>query len=176
MKFLTDLRLLLTGIWLGAAVFFIAVAQSAFTVLPERDMAGSMVNRTLMLLNIGGIVVSVLVLLGSFVGTSGVSRVILWGERFLLLVVTAACVVGQFGIGLWMASLRAQIGGPIDDLPTNDPLRVQFHTLHEWSVWVLITGMVAGLLAFFLIANRRPRVRAMAPEPGVYDFSKEFKI
>ena len=47
MKFLTDIRLLLSSIWLGAALFFIAVAQSAFAVLAERELAGAVVNRTL---------------------------------------------------------------------------------------------------------------------------------
>ena len=41
MKFVSDVRLLLLGVWLGAAVFFIAVAQSAFAVLPQRELAGA---------------------------------------------------------------------------------------------------------------------------------------
>ena len=32
MKFVSDIRLLLTGLWLGASVFFIGVAQAAFSV------------------------------------------------------------------------------------------------------------------------------------------------
>ena len=40
MKFVSDVRLLLLCIWLGAAVFFIGVAQSAFAVLGEqRELA-----------------------------------------------------------------------------------------------------------------------------------------
>ena len=42
MKFLSDVRLLLLGLWLGAAVYFIAVAQSAFAVLPSRELAGAL--------------------------------------------------------------------------------------------------------------------------------------
>ena len=51
MKFLVNVRLLLVALWLGAAVFFIAVAQSSFAVLPSRELAGSVVSRTLMVLN-----------------------------------------------------------------------------------------------------------------------------
>ena len=47
MKFFSDIRLLFLAIWLGAAVFFIGVAQSSFAVLPTRELAGSVVNRTL---------------------------------------------------------------------------------------------------------------------------------
>jgi len=45
MKFFSDIRLLILAIWLGAAVFFIGVAQSSFAVLPERELAGTVVNR-----------------------------------------------------------------------------------------------------------------------------------
>jgi hypothetical protein len=55
MKFLSDIRLLLVAIWLGAALLFIAVAQSAFAVLPQREMAGLVVGRTLAILNFSGI-------------------------------------------------------------------------------------------------------------------------
>ena len=44
MKFLNDIRLLLLGLWLGGSVFFIAVAQVAFSILPERELAGAIVG------------------------------------------------------------------------------------------------------------------------------------
>jgi hypothetical protein len=109
--------------------------------------------------------------------TSRISKLWLWVERFLLLVIAAACAVGQFVIGLWLASVRAQIGKPIDDVPLDDPLRVQFNMLHEYSVWVLFAGMVAALIAFFIIANRKfSSASATAEKDNVYDFSKEFKV
>src|SRR5690606_19124043 len=51
MKFLNDIRLLLLGLWLGASVFFIAVAQVAFMVLPQRESAGAVVGGSLSILN-----------------------------------------------------------------------------------------------------------------------------
>ena len=47
------------------------------------------------------------------------------------------------------------MGRPIDEIAADDPLRIQFNPLHEWSVWVLFTGMTAALLAFFIISNRK---------------------
>jgi hypothetical protein len=48
MNLLSDIRILLLGLWLGAACFFsFAVAPSAFGVLPSRELAGLVVNRTL---------------------------------------------------------------------------------------------------------------------------------
>ena len=177
MKFFSDIRLLILAVWLGAAVFFIAVAQSAFAVLPQRELAGAIVSRTLMILNIAGLGAAVILLLTSFLGSSRVSQLWLWVERFLLLALGVACAIGQFVIGIWLSSLRAQMGRPIDEVAADDPLRVQFNTLHEYSVWVLTAAMIAGLIAFFIIANRKfNRPKPGSTEPDVYDFSKEFKI
>ena len=174
MKFISDIRLLLLGLWLGAAVFFIAVAQSAFAVLPQRELAGAVVNRTLMVLNYSGLGIGVILLLTSWIVRKEVSRFWIWIERFLLLVLVAACAVGEFVIGIWLAMVKAQIGKPIDEVAADDPLRIQFNNLHEWSVWVLFAGMVAALLAFFIVTNRK--FDKAKPPLGDFDFQKEFKI
>lgn len=175
MKFFSDIRLLILAIWLGAAVFFIGVAQSAFAVLPSRELAGSVVNRTLAILNYSGMVISLVMIATSLIATSRVNRLWLWFERFLLLVVAAACAVGQFVIGFWLSSIRLQLGRPIDDVAVDDPLRIQFNALHEYSVWVLFAGMIAALITFFVIANRKFGP-ARSAESNIYDFQKEFKI
>ena len=174
MKFISDVRLLLLSIWLGSAVFFIAVAQSAFAVLPQRDLAGAVVSRTLAILNFGGLAIAVVLILTSFVATRNFGRVSIWIERFLLLIVGAACAIGQFVIGFWLAMLRGQMGRPVDEVAADDPLRIQFNSLHQWSEWVLMAAMIAALIAFFIIANRKAVVPATTNDP--YDFSKEFKV
>jgi hypothetical protein len=174
MKFFSDIRLLLLAIWLGASVFFIGVAQTTFAVVPERELAGAVVGRSLSLLNYAGMVIAAILILTSLVGTASVSQVWLWVERFLLLLLGAACAVGQFVIGIWLASVRAQMGRPIDELAADDPLRLQFNMLHEYSVWIMFAGMAAALIAFFIIANRKFGA-APAERSDVYDFSKEFK-
>ena len=175
MKFLSDIRLLFIGTWLGAAFFFIAVAQSAFAVLPEREMAGLIVNRTLAILNYSGLAIAILMAAFSFAGQSGVNRILLWSERILLLIFAAACAIGQFVIGWWLLLLRSEMGKPIDQVAVDDPLRIQFNNLHEYSVWVLFSGMFAALIAFFVIANRKSGA-AKSSGAGIYDFQKEFKI
>ena len=154
MKFLVNVRLLLVALWLGAAVFFIAVAQSSFAVLPTRELAGSVVSRTLMVLNLSGLVLGAILLLTSFIKQPEINRFRVWAERFSLLILVAACAVGQFVIGLWLSFIRAQIGRPIDEVAADDPLKIQFNTLHQYSVWILMAGMIAALLAFFLIAQK----------------------
>lgn len=174
MKFFSDIRLLLLAIWLGAAVFFIGVAQTAFTVLPQRELAGAVVNQNLTILNFAGIGIAVILLLTSLFATSRISKFWLWIERFLLLFLASACAVGQFVLGIWLASLRSQMGKPIDEVVADDPLRIQFNMVHEYSVWVLFAAMVAALIAFFIVSNRKFHTIEPVKE-DVYDFSKEFK-
>ena len=175
MKFFSDIRLLLLAVWLGAAVFFIGVAQSAFAVLPERELAGLVVNRTLSILNYGGIVIAALLIVTSLISSKKVNQLWLWIERFLLLAVAAACAVEQFVIGFWLSSVRSQMGKPIDEVALDDPLRIQFNSLHQWSEWLLMAAMIAALIAFFIIANRKFNT-AKADSTDVYDFQKEFKV
>ena len=175
MKFLSDIRLLLLSIWLGAACFFIAVAQSAFAVLPAREMAGAVVNRTLSVLNYSGLGIAVVLLLSSLIASRNAGKFWVWAERFLLLLIAAACAVGQFVIGLMLLSIRAQMGKPIDEVAADDPLRIQFNNLHQYSEWVLLAGMGAALIAFFIIANRKfSAFNTAKTTTDPFDFSKEF--
>lgn len=158
MRFFTNIRLLLTAFWLGAAVFFIGVAQSAFGVLRAREivnaneLAGAIVNQTLAIVNYSGLIIGLILLASSFIGTKSLSRIGVWTERFLLFVLTASCAVGQFVIASWLYIVRLQLGKPIDEVGADDPLRMQFDALHKYSRWVLFAGMIAALLAFFVIS------------------------
>ena len=176
MKFLSDIRLLLVAIWLGGAFFFIAVAQSAFAVLPQREMAGLVVSRTLAILNFSGVALFVVLFFSSFISSKAANRYLVWAERFLLLVTAVTCAVGQFVFGFWIAMKRSEIGRPIDELAVDDPLRIQFNLLHEYSVWTLMIGMGAALLAYFVIANRNAGAKKKDPAAAPYNFEKEFKI
>lgn len=175
MKFFSQVRLLLAAIWLGAAIFFIFVAQSSFAVLPQRELAGLVVNRTLALVNYGGLAIAILMLLTSVLGQSITNKAWLWIERFLWLIVAAACAVGQFVIAFWLSLIRAEIGKPIDEIAVDDPLRIQFNAMHEYSVWLLMAAMAATLIAFFIAANRT-FIRKPADNVTEFDFQKEFKI
>lgn len=155
MKILSLIRLLLIGLWLGAACFFsFAVAQSAFAVLPSRELAGLVVSRTLAIVNYSGLIIGLILLLSSFIKQPETNRFRLLTERILLIIFTAACAVGQLVIGLWLSYVRSQIDRPIDELAIDDPLRITFNNLHQYSVWVLIAAMIAALAAFFLIGKQ----------------------
>ncbi len=175
MKFVSDIRLLLVSLWLGAAVFFIGVAQTAFAVLPERELAGAMVSRTLALVNYSGLAVSLFLLATTLIGQSQASRFWLWTERFLLLALASACAIGQFVIAWWLLLVRQEMGRPIDQVAPEDPMRIQFNMLHEYSVWVLAAGMGAALISFFIIANRQTG-KPKKDNVIDIDFNEQFKI
>ncbi|MEZ5346010.1 MAG: DUF4149 domain-containing protein [Pyrinomonadaceae bacterium] len=154
MKFIAKFELLLITLWLGAACFFtLGVAPSAFGVLPSRELAGGIVNRTLTILNFSGLIIGILLILSSFISRGETRQIWAWLQRLLLLIVAAACGVGQLIIGFYLNQLRFMIGKPIDELDAGDPLKLQFDTWHQYSVWALITAMIAAFLAFFIISR-----------------------
>ncbi len=155
MGLLSDFRILLLGLWLGAACFFsFAVPPSVFTVLPSRELAGAVVSRTLMIINYSGLIVGLILLASSYHSRQNVNRVRLRLEQGLLLFLAAACAFGQFVIGALLQNLRRQIGRPIDELAVDDSLRVAFNNLHGYSVTILMAAMVAAVIVFFLLVRR----------------------
>ncbi len=183
MKFVSNIRLLLIGLWLGAAIFFsFATAPSAFGVLENlqiansKSVAGEIVSRNLMIINLSGLAIGVILLATSFVGSALTSRFALWTERILLLVLTVACAVGQFVIALWLRFVKAEIGRPIDEVAIDDPLRIKFNNLHEYSVWVLIAAMIAAVIVFFIISGKSFASSAPKTVSKDFDFDKDFKI
>ncbi|MER3632649.1 MAG: hypothetical protein C4325_11225 [Blastocatellia bacterium] len=155
MKFITDLRLLLLGGWLGAAIFFVAIAQTAFALLPERELAGALVGRTLSLLNFAGLAVAFLVFVLSLANRARSGTILVWAERAMAILLAIACALGQFVTGILISSIRSQMGGrPIDEFAIDDPLRVRFNELHEYSTWILAIAMIAALVGFFAVSVR----------------------
>ncbi|REJ77446.1 MAG: DUF4149 domain-containing protein [Acidobacteria bacterium] len=176
-KILPKIELLLLGVWLGAACFFsFGVAPSAFAVLPSNEIAGNLVNRTLMIINVAGIAIGVILILTSLIPRGDEKKVWIWLQRVLLVILAAGCAVGQFVIGFWLAYLRVQMKGPIDELAANDPLRVQFNQLHQYSVWVLVAAMVASLLAFFVVSRSGGKPAKSKTSDGGFEMPDDLKF
>jgi hypothetical protein len=156
-----DVRLLLIALWLGGAVFFsAAVAPSVFSVLRARNVvyaneaAGTIVTRTLATLNTGGLIIALLLLASAFLFRQGVKRRAFLTETVSLVVLAIATGVGQWMIAARMLSLRAAMGRPIDDVAADNPLRISFNSLHEFSVAALGVAIIAAAVALLVIANR----------------------
>jgi Domain of unknown function (DUF4149) len=156
-----DVRLLLIALWLGGAVFFsAAVAPAAFSVLRSRNVpyaneaAGQIVTRTLALVNTGGFVIALLLLLSAFLFRKNATHRAFLVETLSLAVMAVATGVGQWIIAARMLALRAQMLRPIDDVAIDDPLRVSFNNLHGYSVAALGVAIIAAAVALLLIARR----------------------
>jgi hypothetical protein len=158
---LSSVRVLLIAVWLGAAVFFSgAVAPSVFAVLRSfqlpnaNEIAGTIVTRTLSIVNTGGFLIALVLLLSAFLFRRTVTRRALLAEVTSLLLIAVTTGLGQWVIAARMLMLRTSMGRPVDEVALNDPLRVAFNSLHGYSVGALSVGMIAGIIALLLIARR----------------------
>jgi hypothetical protein len=154
-RVLRDFRLLLIALWFGAAVYFsFAVAPSAFGVLTSREMAGSVVSRTLSIINVGGFIISLLLLATAFLFRELVSKRAFYSELALLGLVAVVTFVGEWVIAARLHALRGAMGRPVDEVALTDPLRVAFNSLHGYSVMALSLGMIAAVIVLLLVARR----------------------
>jgi hypothetical protein len=153
-------RLVLLTLWLGAAIFFSAVvAPSVFTVvrsfaLPNaNEIAGTIVTRTLSVVNISGFLIGVFLLLTLFARRSGPGRPALIVEFISLAIIVMATGLGHWLIAARMRALRAAMVLPIDQIQVDDPRRIAFNNLHGYSVSALGLAMIAALIAIVLIGR-----------------------
>ena len=162
--FLRTISLLLLGLWLGAAIFFsAAVAPSVFAVLRGAELpnaatlAGSVVNRLLAIINKGGFEIGLLLLVASFFATRGQKPVRRIAEMLSLAIMAIMTAIGHWVVGARLAALRAAMQLPIDQIAATDARRIEFDSLHRYSVAMLGVAIVAAIIAFVLMASRNGR-------------------
>jgi Domain of unknown function (DUF4149) len=148
----------LLALWLGAALFFSAVvAPAAFTVLRSfalpnaNEIAGTIVTRSLSVVNIAGFVIGLLLLASAFARRNSQGRMAFLVECTCLVVVILATALGHWLIAARMRALRAAMILPIDQIAAADPRRIAFSSLHVYSVNALGLAMIAALVAIILI-------------------------
>ena len=156
MAFLRFLMLLSLIVWIGGIIFLSFVeAPSAFSIAPSRHMAGTLVGHTLGILHWMGLFSGVI-----FLGCSMLLNSLITGSaqplatrHILLCAMLLLTVISQFGISPKMAALRTQFGD-IDTVPATDPGRMQFDSLHQWSVRLEVSVLVLGLAVVYLTARQ----------------------
>ena len=153
-------RLILLACWFGAALFFGAVvAPAAFGVLRSFDLpnaneiAGSIVTRSLSVINIAGFLIALLLLLTLLLRRNSAGRVSFFVESICLVIIGLATAVGHWVIAARMRALRAAMLVPIDQVAADDPRRLAFGALHGYSVNALGLAMIAALVALVLMAR-----------------------
>jgi len=159
---LKTFSLLLLGLWLGSSIFFsAAVAPNVFGVLRGAELtnattlAGSIVNRLLGIINQGGFEIGLFVLAVSFFATRGQTRLRRLAEMLSLAIMAIMTGLGHWLVAARMATLRAAMQLPIDQIGPADPRRIEFDSLHRYSVAMLSVAIIAALIAFVLVAFRK---------------------
>jgi len=150
----------LLACWFGAALFFGAVvAPAAFSVLRSfglpnaNEIAGSIVTRSLGVVNIAGFVIALLLLVTLILRRNASGRVSFIVECSCLALIAFATGVGHWLIAARMRALRAAMVLPIDQIAADDPRRVAFNNLHGYSVNALGLAMIAALVVMFLMTR-----------------------
>ena len=155
MTLLRFLMMLSLGIWLGGIVLFAVLAPTAFSVLPTRHLAGSIVGPMLSRLHWIGLI-SGLLFLASSVAYSRLSTGdlrVLTARNLLVCAMLALTLISQFGVTSRMAALRSSMG-EIDTVPPTDPARMEFNALHAWSTRLEVGVLILGLAALYRTASR----------------------
>jgi hypothetical protein len=156
MSLVRFLMMLALVVWLGGIIFFAFVlAPTVFAVLPTRNLAGMVVNRSLSLLHWMGLFSGLMYLVCSAIlsrAHGGPPQPLLRHALVALMIVLV--LVSQFGITARMNELRAGMG-VIDSVAPNDSRRVAFNRLHGWSTAAEGSILVLGLAVLFL-TTRRP--------------------
>jgi uncharacterized membrane protein len=145
-------------IWIGGLIFFAFVlAPTVFnpSILPTRQLAGNVVNRSLGILHWMGICCGVVFAITSMID----SRVVNGSAQpfafrhLLIYAMILLTLVSMFAVGSRMQVLRQEMV-MIDEVPHNDPWRIEFNRLHQWSTRIEGTVLVLGLALLFATARR----------------------
>jgi len=146
------IRLAILGLWLGAMAFFsFVVAPSAFAVLKQQQLAGALVSRTLDALEIIGIIAGAILIALLFFSKER-DRAFLY-ELIALALMTVSMLVSHFVVSRRMHDLRMSLG-EIAQLAANDPARVEFDRLHQYSVWLMGFDILGAIALIVYLARR----------------------
>jgi len=148
------LQIFSLGTWVGSILFFsFVVTQGAFTVQPNKDVAGALVGYTITRLHIIGIVAGAVYLLATAAMERGIGA-LAYPAPLLVFVMVVCTVVSQYGVIARMDALKLQMGS-VETTPAGSPLLVLFDRLHQYSVWLEVAVLLSGLVTLFLTARER---------------------
>lgn len=149
----------LVAAWLGAALFFSAVvAPATFGVLRQfnlanaNEIAGTIVSRTLTVVNISGFLIGFVLLAVVLIKREPFGLSLLQLLSLAVLIISTA--VGHWVVAARMLALRTGMTIPIDSLGLGDPRQLAFDSLHHYSVALLSAAMVAAIVTLILFGSQ----------------------
>ena len=148
------LRLYAIALWVGGLVFFVIVAQVAFTNLPSTHEAGMVVRGSLTALHNIGVVAGLAYLITTLLLIAFGDRHIARGVEILLVAAMLALTLySQRSIIPRMEQDRAALGGEVDTAPAEAPAHLDFNRLHHLSTNVEGGVLLCGLVVLALAAK-----------------------
>jgi len=158
MSVIRFLMLLSLVVWVGGIIFFAFVlAPTVFHpgILPSRHLAGAVVSRSLGILHAIGLTCGLVFLVTSMTDSQVITGSVapFAGRNLLVYVMIVLTLVSMFAISSRMLNLRNDMVF-IDNVPHDDPRRVEFNRLHEWSTRLEGGVLLLGLAVIFLTSRR----------------------
>jgi len=151
--FLRFLQVFSLGCWVGSILFFIVFTQGIFSVLPTKDLTGTVVGYSLGRLHILGIIAGCLYLIATAALEKSVGA-LASPASILVLIMIICTMLTQYGVIARMDVLRQQMGS-VEAAPAGSPLLAAFNRLHQYSVWLESAVLLSGLAALFLTARQK---------------------
>ena len=147
------LQIFSLGTWVGSIVFFIVFTQGIFPVVNNNDLTGALVGYALGRMHVMGIVAGVVYLLVTVALERSLGALV--NPAALLVFAMIVCtMLSQYGVIARMDELKLQMGS-VSGTPADNPLRVAFDRLHQYSVRIESVVLLSGLAALFLTARRK---------------------
>jgi uncharacterized membrane protein len=149
---LRTIEFLSLSLWLGSDVFLsFVVAPGAFSILGNRDAAGTMVGYALGRLHFAGIFLGVIFLVARLARTRDFGSFTTAAALCVVLMVVLTAT-SQFTVSNRMERLK-RVMVSVQNTPESDPKRVKFNRLHHLSVGFETGVLLCGLVGMILLVR-----------------------
>jgi uncharacterized membrane protein len=136
------------GTWIGSIMYLsFIVAPGAFATLKDREQAGAMVGYSLSRLHFLGMVAGLIYLVATFLMVRAMKDLVqpaILGVALMILLTAFS----QTKVTSRMHDLRVQMVS-VDATPKDNPLRMEFDNLHNWSVRLEVAVLLIGIASLF---------------------------
>ncbi len=147
------LQIFALGTWVGGIIFLSFIeAPGVFSILSNREQAGSIVGYSLTRLHYIGMIAALIYLIAGLALAKS-ARWFIAPAAILVVLMLALTLVSEYGVRPRMAALRAQMTS-VEATPLENPTRTKFDRLHRASVQLEATALLLGIAAVFLTARR----------------------
>ena len=155
--FARTLHVLLLGIWLGGALFFIGFAQKVSALIDSRHLAGDVITAALALIDGYGLFVGPIILVTLFVGWMPLA-VPLRNRALGAVLMIGAVALSRYWVTPELLEAKRSMGLRLEHMDPSHPVMDHYQSLHSIGTALMLVHLVTCF--FMLIAavrSSRPR-------------------